>query len=729
MVRPSCHAVIILMCLLVLTAYGQTTSPREQKPSNVFRVGVDLVQLDVVVTDSDGNPVTDLTEEDFIVYQDGKPQKITNLSLIKIQEPVQRPPTVTAAPEKKEETRIIEPPPPPVDIRRDQVRRSIALVIDDLGLSFEGIVRARESAREWVDNEMKPGDLVAVITTMSGMGALQQFTADKRMLHAAIDRIVYTTHSRIGVSSFTAVGQEDFGLSDIMKEENDAALTAGTLESIRYVVNGLKSVPGRKSLILFSESLGMLSEGAEMSRTGVLSSDRQYFVRQYMQRLVDDAHRSAVVIHSIDPRGVVYTGGTAEDSYAEISGDTPEETAEAVQEAMRDVPGQRSLQLESSIDGMVELAHATGGLVFHNRNDINSALREAVNDGNVYYLIGYRPDAETVSKIEKGGRQFHSVRVRVKRPGMRVRSRSGFFMSPTPENQQRTRRERMADALLSPFNSGTLPVQLTTLFSQTKDRKLCINALLHFDTKQLRFTEEDGWQKAVVAILASTFDARGEQIDLQDRTWTIMAKGETFEEMNRKGVVYLMRIPVKKPGAYQMRVVLGDTESEQMGSASHFIEVPDLKKEHLELSGIALAALKSRPKPIEDQAEGLVADREVNGTAAVRIFQPGDTIMWAYQVLNAKPGADSTSKLQAYVRLFSEGREVYTEEPSMISGHIQEKSTPLIVSGRMELVRIPPGNYVLQAVVRDMQAKGSPQLAVQSINFEVRNPGLGSLMP
>ena len=704
-----------LLFLSTLGAYAQTEmSLTKQDPerSQVFRVNVDLVQVDAVVTDKDGRPVDDLTADDFIVLQDYQSQDITSFSMIRMIEPSVRPAAVPEMPVRKQ-TGLIPPPPPPLKLRREQIRRTIALVIDDLGLSFEGSVRVRESLQKWVDKEMRPGDLVAIILTGSGMGALQQFTADKRMLHAAIERITYNLSGRVGVSSFAPISSAEPVMSDDATEERNMALTLGTFGSIQYVLTGLEKISGRKSLILFSESMGNFSESAAMMRTGTLSVDRERFVRDHLQRLIDEANRAAVVIHAIDPRGVIYDGPTAEDS---LGGMTGEEIGSEM--------AARSNELESSRDGMWELTRLTGGLFEYNRNDIDGALQQVADDGEVYYLLGYQPDEKTISRMKEGKRQFHSIKVRVKRPGLSVRSRSGFFGTTDYVEEPLTRREIMRDALYSPFTSGTLPVRLTTLFSQTKDEKFCINALLHFDTNQLVFHEEGGWKKAVVDIVATTFDVKGEQVDLEARTWEIMAKGPTFDEMQKRGVVFLMRIPVKKAGAYQMRVAVSDTESGQMGTATQFIEVPDIGKGHLALSGIALASEEKKPESVADQPEGIVAGREVNGTAAVRNFKPGDAIVWAYQILNAKSGKGRNSQLQTYVRLFRDGKEIYAAEPKEMKLEVEKDSERLIGSGRMELKTIAPGDYALQVIVLDMLAKEKDRVAVQSINFEVHNPAL-----
>ncbi len=115
----------------------------------------------------------------------------------------------------------------------------------------------RESLKKWVDNRNQPGDLVAVVRTSAGMGSLQQFTADKQLLAAAIDRVRFHL-GRVGVSSFgpaTPAGPIDTTLFD---DEVAHSYLVGSLGAITYVVRGLREMPGRKSLILFSESMRMM---------------------------------------------------------------------------------------------------------------------------------------------------------------------------------------------------------------------------------------------------------------------------------------------------------------------------------------------------------------------------------------------------------------------------------------------------------------------------------------
>ena len=359
-----------------------------------------------------------------------------------------------------------------------------------------------------------------------------------------------------------------------------------------------------------------------------------------------------MVIYSIDPRGLVYTGLTAADN---TRGRTPQQISQVSQ--------QRSQEMFDSQDGMVILAHETGGLFMQNTNDIDGALRHVMDDGEGYYLIGYHPDASTFD-AKTGKPKFHNMQVRVKRAGLHVRARSGFFGTSDRESAPvpRTRQAQIARAMASPLGGGALHLRLTTLFSPGRQKRSFLDTMLHIDAKDLRFTDEpDDWHKAVIDIVAMTFGENGQQVDATDRTWTIRLKGDAYRDVLKQGMVYSVHVPVKKPGAYQVRVVLRDAGSELLGSASQFIEVPDIDKGRLALSGIVLRseagqrrAADQSPKMKPKDHSGGEADPQ--GTPAVRIFKQGTAITYGYQVLNAQADANKKPDLEVQTRLFRDGR-------------------------------------------------------------------------
>ena len=693
-----------------------------QKPDGetVIRINVDLVQVDAVVTNSKDDPVTDLKAEDFIVLQDGKPQEITHFTFIRTKDPTPRP-ARKVADRKEAEAPVV--PPPPVPIKREKVRRTIAIVVDDLGLAMDTTMRVRESIRKWLDIDMQPDDLVAVMRTGGAVGSLQQFTNDKRMLHAAVDRLSYNAASRVGVSSFQPLSgvkqqrKDAYGIALPMpEEERDLQFTLFSLASIQYIVNGLKDLPGRKSVILFSEHMEMMFDDNSGQNQG-----REVPVRERMRLLIDAANRSGIVIHSIDPRGVAYTGFTAEDN----PWGNEEDFGNLEPAKKSEIFSQRDSQLIHSQDGMAILARQTGGLFMSNRNDIVGALETVANDGNGYYLIGFQPDSKIVSEMQKGKPKFHGIQVRVKRPGLHVRSRSEFFSSPDSLNAAdvNTRQRQVEKTLLSPFRSEDLRVRLTPLFSQTKEGKPVINALIHFDADRLVFSEEaDGWLKASVELVASLYSADGQLLDLEEKTWNVMAKGPTFDKIKKSGVSFLMHVPAKDPGAYQMRLVVRDTRNGQMGSSTQFIEIPNIRDGKLALSGILLAADTSASRAAVDQNEGLIENEDHKKTAAVRVFDSGETIAWAYQILNAKAGSDRKPQLQGQIRLFRDGQELFAGTPSPMNAEALGNSKRMIASDQMHFRKLPPGYYVLQVAVMDLLAKEKQRTAAQSIDFDVREP-------
>ena len=164
--------------------------------------------------------------------QDGRPQQISTFEYVRASDRSANS-GVDAAPRGS---------PPPLS--PDRIRRTIAIFVANLGLSIESTNRARKALAQFIDTAMRPGDLVAILRTGAGMGALQQFTSDRRMLHAAADRIRWNLRSR--GSLFQAP------LDDVDAFRNEI-LSAGTLGAITYVIHGVADLPGRKSVIVLSD--------------------------------------------------------------------------------------------------------------------------------------------------------------------------------------------------------------------------------------------------------------------------------------------------------------------------------------------------------------------------------------------------------------------------------------------------------------------------------------------
>jgi VWFA-related protein len=543
-------------------AQTQSTTSEDDE---VVRITSNLVQVDAVITDQKGNHVTDLRREDFEIYEDGRPQKITNFSYVSMEAraaAASNRAATTAAPRDKN-----GPPVPPARLRPEQVRRTIALVVDDLGLSFESAHYVRRALRKFVEEQMQPSDLVAIIRTGGGMGALQQFTSDKRQLYSAIERVRWNPQGRASISAFPPLGRElDDPNQDSESEQtgrtarelgNDTdqfrseLFTVGTLGALNYIIQGLKDLPGRKSVLLLTDGFNILntSDSLTSARGNSSNSDR---VLEAMRRLIDLANRASVVIYTMDPRGLPTLGFTAEDNLSNMRPDQ-------IQGALT----KRSDDYIASQDGPNLLARETGGFSIRNTNDLSAGVRRVLDDQKGYYLIGYRPEESTFDP-KTGSRRFHDIKLKVKRADLRVRSRNGFYgvANEVARAVPRTRVAQLNAALTSPFNSNGIRLRLTSLFGNDPQTGSFIRSLLHIEGRDITFTKDtDGWMKAVLDVLVITFGDNGTVVDQLTNTYAVRVRGKTYERALQTGFTYTLNLPVKKGGAYQLRGEVGGSSS------------------------------------------------------------------------------------------------------------------------------------------------------------------------
>jgi VWFA-related protein len=713
------------------TATPQVTpqaTPVQESEEDVVRITSNLVQFDAVVTDKQGHPVTDLRPEDFEVYANGRKQQITNFSFVNAEAGG---PVTVAAPAPKRAADRTAPPLPPARIKPGQVRRTVALVVDDLGTSFESIAYVRRALKKFVDEQMQPGDLVAIMRTSAGMGALQQFTSDKNILYRAIERVRWYP-GRSGVSAFAPMeGQMDTSTaggsgagmgsaagssadaSADLEDFRDQIFSVGTLGALNFIVRGMEELPGRKSVIMFSDGFSIYDQQDPTKRQRVLDN---------LRRLVDLANRASVVVYTVDARGLPTLGLTAAD-------DTSGRTMQQVQQEI----AQRSINYHNSQDGPRSLADQTGGFFIHDNNDLGGAIRRVMEDQKGYYLIGFRPDESVFERI-RGRVHYNSLQVKLKRPGLKVRARSGFIGLTDAEAkpQRRTRVEQMVGALASPFASGDVPLRLTSLFGGGTTSGSFVTSLMHIDLGNVTFTDEpDGWHKAVLDLVAITFGEEGQVVDSIDRTETLRVRNQAFDVVRRDGLVYTMQVPIKKPGAYQLRVAVRDAANEKLGSASQFIEVPDLKKDRLALSGIlmqssaytsAQLAAAAPPAPgqqKDDETRAKENERLAQGSPAVRRFHLGEEIDYYVNIYNAQLDASGRPQLQTQLRIFRDNQQVYAGNPAPFDPGKQTNMKNLLEAVRMRLNNLAPGEYVFQIVVTDALAKEKYRTATQWIDFEI----------
>ncbi|HEX8734546.1 MAG TPA: VWA domain-containing protein [Pyrinomonadaceae bacterium] len=707
--------------LFSLAAFAQTPSPTAAptpKPvaddEDVVKISTALIQLDVTVTDKAGKIVTNLKPEDFEIFENGEKQDITNFSFISGAARVK--PATNPVPAVKN-----APPVPTTELKPERIRRTIALVVDDLTLSFQSTAYVRQSLKKFVDEQMQEGDLVAIIRTGAGVGALQQFTSDKRQLYAAIERVRWNALGTGNIGAFAPIqSPPDNSLSgatdedDIANNNADADINnfrqnlfaRGTLGALSYVIRGMNELPGRKSVLMFSDGFKLFtrSEQGFVEPAQILDS---------LRRLIDLANRNSVVIYTMDARGLQPLGLTAEDDAGGLSSDQLEQRL-----------SDRRSEFIDTQEGLIYLARQTGGFSIINNNDLIGGVQRVLNDQS-YYLIGYQPDAET---FDPKTRRFNKLVVKVRRPDLKVRYRSGFFSvsDEAAAEVKQTPTQQILNALMSPFAAGGISLRLNALFANDPKSGSFVRSFLHINAKDLKFTDEaDGSHKATFDVLAVSFGDNGAAVDQIGKTYTIVAKDKTYEMMMREGFVYSFVFPIKNAGAYQMRVALRDQNSAKVGSANQFIEVPNLKKERLTLSGIVLENLTPA------QWEKLAQETNPNQTAAptlsnppsdtsLRRFKRGTVLRYAYEIYNLRLDAAQKPQAQTQMRVFRDGKLLVEGKQNALDVAGQTNMQKIAAGGAISLGKaLPPGDYVLQIIVTDNLAKEKHRTTTQFVQFEI----------
>lgn len=735
--------VLIFSLLAPVVSQQPTNAPQQQgapDEDEVVRITTNLVQIDAVVTDGSGRQITDLGAQDFEVLEDGKPQQVTNFSYVSLAGSEASTPSSPTARKDKERTFI---PPPPVNLKPEQVRRTMALVVDDLGLSFESMVSVRRALRKFVDEEMGPNDLVAVILTSKGTGALQQFTADKRALSVAIDNVRWYPSGRGGINSLhvldldpleklkARIGRGGGGAdySQLKTEDEkfrDDTTSLGTIGSIKYIIQGMRELPGRKSVLLLSDGIKIFNPALRDRNSngndsaGRSARDRDINgVSDSMRRLTDLANRASVVIYTMDTHGLTTLGMNAVDNVDDI----PADYVRSRLDIRRD-------DFAFGQEGLNYLARQTGGFFVRNTNDLTGGIRKVFDDQRGYYLIGYRPDQSTFNPAT-GARQFHNLTVRLKRPGLKVRTRTGFFGVTDAELRpaQRTGNQQLLAALESPFSMGDVHLRLTSLFFDEPGRGPFMRNLVHIDGHDLTFTNEpDGWHKVSFDILAVTFGVRGEAVDKYGRTETMRVSDVAYQKARENGLIYTLNVPVKKAGAYQLRLAVRDVATSRVGSANQFIEVPDLGQNRLALSGVAITGLGAQK---DNHLSGVTAGGAAANSAAeepdpqagpaVRRIRPGMALNFAYLIYDAKIDQKTRApRLLTQARLFRDGKLVFTGDVYQYKVGAQKDLRRLLMTGTLHLSSdVKPGEYYLQIIVTDQLAGAKRGTVANWTDFEI----------
>jgi VWFA-related protein len=550
---------------------GQKETKTEQSPF-AFKVPVDVIVVNATVTDAKGKPVLDLTADDFKIFEDGKPQSIHTFTL--------------------ETYKAVQPPamsdtksPPAIardaDLNYSQ-SRMFALVIDDVTSAREYLYATVEAAKKFVEQDLGPADQVAIV---AASGRVQHpFTDDKQLLLAELG----TFHEKADmspVSRSTCPMLTDLQAQRIANDMNDGISMEVAVEET-IVCAHLENDPSAAPGIARSAAMSQFQETAYRNR-GLLRNLRQYIrsLRHFdarknlilfsdgflfqeviyeLQDVVDQALRAGVVLNTVDIRGLYVSTFSASDNV------TPVSAASRIPISPQFVGQKLNLlnaDMMSQEEPLTQLAHDTGGIFYHNSNDLHAGLK-AVSDREAHsYVLTY------ASPAQKADGRYHKIKLEVSRPGLQLSYRKGYYAPKEQTSFERRRKEDILEALNAPGNVNEIPVGFSYNSYQVDDSRYEVELLTRVDVRRMTFVEEESRRKNLISLVVVAFDESDRYVDGLQKDVSFNLSDSSYAELLSRGFASKVTIRVP-PGRYKIRTVVRESVQGKMGSLSKGVEVP-----------------------------------------------------------------------------------------------------------------------------------------------------------
>jgi len=722
-------ATIFILVLFVSTVSLQTPQKPEQEiaPEDILRITTSLVQTDIVVVDKDEHVIPDLKLDEFRITDNGKRQ---DLKFIEFVAPDSAP--------RVEGKLAIAGQPVEADAARNlsagELRRVFAFVVDDLTIPFEDVTNVRKLLNDFVDNQMREGDLVAIIRVIGGSGLLQQFTSDKRLLHRAIAQITPQLNSNSAFNNLSseemvraelATATSDMGVpgldrstdsinaanSDI--DGSNEGTTRGfralaTLLTASEVTNYMKVLPGRKSLVLISGGLPLseTSQGQVTIGTGAgaapvtIAETRSYIsnVDYLLRQLVDRATRSGVVINTLDIRGMSASRGVSR--FTDPGNEATSNLMSSGAAGQGRLPNMAqfdnlSLDTMSGHLGLEALSSRTGGVSVINTSNFKEGLDRILSRSS-YYMLAYAPSEPFDGK-------FHKLEIKVTRPGAHVYSRAGYVATAdSPASTNQTREDAIVRAAMSPLARRDVDLAARVQYRFLPDARAQLDLNLVINANNLDF------KKSANGNYESSFDVVGFVLNNLGKTQggfsqTIHStlSDKDYQRALTSGLSYMAHAELPA-GTYQLRAVVRDTESGKLGSVTQYIEVPDLTKKRLTSSSVFLYAVSpqagSKPDPLN----------------ALRQLPRAQDLRYAAVIYNPRL-ADGKPQLRSQTIISRGGKIIYQEPEAPITTAIQNGQ--VVKVGQLGLGKAQAGHYILTLVITDPLADKQSRIIVRSVDF------------
>jgi len=643
-----------------------------------FHAESDLVLVNVTVRDKSGNFVKGLKSSDFTILEDNKAQKIVSFDIESVDAVASQniaqahafgnsPPQGTQSSQGRTKTSAPVANANAADQFKD--RRLIVLFFDLSAMEPDEIDRAVTSGENYIDKQMAPADLVAIVSLGSSLTVNQDFTSDhellKKQLHA------FSTGSGQGFeegTTGTTEGTQDTGQSFTVDDtEYNIFNTDRRLEALRSVAEKLAPVQQKKSLIYFSSG---------MDRTGIENQSE-------LRAAVNAAVLANLAIYTMDLRGLqaLVPGGEAQN--ASMRGTSVYSGQSSINALNSNFTTQETL---------VTLAADTGGRAFLDSNDFSQVFHGVQQDTSTYYLLGYH----SANPARDG--KYRRISVKVNAAGAKVDYRRGYYAPADYRHSTKDDREAQLDQeLASELPATDLPLYLSAAYFRTEPNKFYIPISLVVPGSQIPFSRNSDKDKATLDVIGVVTD--GERHPVTQIRDTVKLAVNASAEVQKKNVQYDTGVSLP-PGKFHLKFVVRENETGRMGSFETGFEVPDLKPQRLKMSSVVLAsqveAAKkgSTPNPLVQDGSEIIPN-------VTHVFSSSSHMSLYYEVYD--PGRVESGRgihLTSSIALFRGKNKVFESSPVEVT-ELNATRKAGVFQLDLPLAGIAPGFYTCQVNVVD----------------------------
>ena len=699
----------VALCLASMAASSDARQQTPQKATGTLGDTVRAVLVDVVVRDKHGLPVHDLTASDFEVIEDGVPQTVGSFTPIFEGTGLRESATSTKATGEGRGASAVSSVP-----AVDSGPIVTALVFDRL--SPEGRRLAIQAARSYVGSQVEMPSYIGIFGVDLAFTPYAPFTRNARVLRQALDRMAGRGSSSFnspeqqqqkanadqqassaGQAADNAISGAGRGGSNVGGAPGEALLGQmqskmiedfnvmerdqqgySTTNGLFAVINALRGLPGRKSLVLFSEGLAIPPA-----------------VQRLFLGVINAANRARVSVYAMDAAGL-----RAESELGKIRDQVNQAAGGGgglLSHASSNAPLSKALEKNEDVlrqdphSGLGTLAQDTGGLLFDSTNNLRTSFERIETDLRNYYLVGYTPSNDTYD-----GR-FRTIEVKVKRPGVTVAARKGYFALRDADSGTVNSWEAPALGELErkPVPNA-FPVRAAALLFPERDRPGLVPVVVDVNTASLTFQPSaDGkTYSSDFAVLVRFLDKASQVVRKVSQHYEVSGPIADIGRA-KQGEVIFYREPELAAGVYMMETVVYDAPSGKSSVRLSTVEVPAEKADGLRMSSLVLVKRAEKVGPKDRRAENplLVKDLVLYPNLGEPVAKAAKELGFYFAVYPSKAGAAVESSLQLLLNGAPVAQVPLTLAAPDSSGRIQQL-------GRLPLDQIKPGSYELVVVVK-----------------------------